>query len=61
MSMVTKNYELDAIPTALLKKTLLHTIKVITCKVNISLSWGVFTRDWKMALVKPLLKKLGLE
>ena len=61
MSMATKNCELDAIPMALLQKTLPNTIRVITCIVNISLSQGVFARDWKMALVKPLLKKQGLE
>ena len=40
MSMATTNCELDAIPTALLKKTLPHTIKVITCIVNIQLISG---------------------
>ena len=61
VAMTTKNCELDAIPTALLMKTLPYTIKVIACIVNISLSQGIFARDWKMALVKPLLKKEGLE
>ena len=29
--------------------------------MNLSLSYGVFAESWKMSIVKPLLKKVGLE
>ena len=33
----------------------------ITRVINLSLSQGCFHRDWKTAIVQPLLKKIGLE
>ena len=43
-------------------KTLLPTILLLITKiVNISLGEGLFIRKWKTAVVRPLLKKLGLE
>ena len=53
--------ELDAIPTAIFKTLLPTTIHLITKIVNISLGEGQFIRAWKTAMVRPLLKKLGLE
>ena len=36
-------------------------LPVITNMINLSLESGVFARDWKEALLKPLLKKCGLD
>ena len=36
-------------------------IPLITKIVNISLRDGCFSKDWKMAVVRPLLKRLGLQ
>ena len=60
-SLKSKSCELDAIPTTILKKMLLDVIPLITKIVNISLTDGCFCRDWKTAVVRPLLKRLGLQ
>ena len=59
--MKTKSCELDDIPTDILKFMLPWVIKLITKIVNMSLKEGVFCTNWKMVVVRPLLKKLGLE
>ena len=51
----------DPIPTWLLKECLDSLLPVLTLLVNKSLQIGYFPEKWKNALVKPLLKKLGLE
>ena len=51
----------DPIPTWLLKECLDSLLPVLTLLVNKSLQIGYFPEEWKNALVKPLLKKLGLE
>ena len=38
-----------------------RVIELITRIVNMSLEEGVFCTNWKTAVVRPLLKKLGLE
>ena len=58
-SLKSKSCELDAIPTTILKKMLPDVIPLITKIVN--LSDGCFSKDWKMAVVRPLLKRLGLQ
>ena len=60
-SLKSKCCKLDAIPTVILKKMLPKVITLITKIVNISLGDGLFCREWKTAVVRPLLKKLGLE
>ena len=60
-SLQSKSCELDAIPTTILKKMLPDVISLITKIVNISLTDGCFCKDWKMAVVRPLLKHLGLQ
>ena len=60
-SLKSKSCELDAIPTVILKKMLPKVITLITKIVNLSLGDGLFCREWKTAVVRPLLKKLGLE
>ena len=59
--MKTKSCELDDIPTDILKQMLPKVIGLITKIVNMSLEQGVFSTKWKVAVVKPLLKKLGFE
>ena len=61
MSMQTKSCEIDAIPTTLLKQMLPAIIPTVTKIINISLEHGVFCSTWKEAIVRPLLKKFGLE
>ena len=59
--MPTKMCELDPILTYLLKKALPSLLTIITNIVNISLRDGAFATSWKTALVKLILKKLGLD
>ena len=59
--MKTKSCELDFLPTSLLKKALPYVIDTITNIMNVSLEQGVFPDRWKMAIIRPMLKKLGLE
>ena len=61
MSLKSKSCELDSIPTSVLKEILPSCINTITKLVNLSLSEGIFAEDWKCAIVRPLLKKLGLD
>ena len=51
----------DPVPTNLLKEILPQLIKLITKIINTSLELGVFASQWKVAIVKPLLRKIGLE
>ena len=59
--MASMSCEIDPILTTLLKDILLSVIKPITNIniINISLQHGVFARTWKVAVIKPLLKKNG--
>ena len=61
MSMASKSCEIDPVPTNLLKEILPQAIKPITKIINTSLELCVFTCQWKVAIVKPLLKKIGLD
>ncbi len=56
-----KSCSLDPIPTDLLRKCLDVLLPIITDIINESLSSGTFPDEFKLALVTPLLKKLGLE
>ena len=51
---------LDPIPTKLLVDVLPAVVSFITCIVNLSFSSGSFPQCLKSAIVKPLLKKPGL-
>ena len=57
----TKSCELDILPTAILKLFLGELLPIITKLVNLSLQQGIFPNKWKEAIVRPLLKKIGLE
>ena len=60
-SMATKSCELDAIPTSVLKQITPSILQIIIKIIKISLTQGIFVEEWKMAIVHPLLKKLGSE
>ena len=53
--------DMDIILTTLLKDALPGLLPTITNIANASKTQKVFPSSWKIALVKPLLKKLGLE
>ena len=61
LSMNNKTCKLDHIPTQVLKKILPIILGAITEIVNISLSTESFAQNWKIVIVKPLLKKPGLD
>ena len=57
----SKSCELDPMPIILLKLTIEVVSPVITCIITISLLSGEFSKNLKDALLKPLIKKMGLE
>ena len=61
MKLNTKSCEMDIIPTHVLKEILRSLISEITFLVNVSLNTGIYAEQWKIAIVRPLLKKVGLD
>ena len=61
LSTPNKNCKLDPILTGLLKQILPSIVALIADIINTSLSDGIVPESFKRALVKPLLKKPGLE
>ena len=59
--MQTKSCELDPIPMQILKQVLSVLIPLITHIINASLSSACFCEEWKTSVVRPLLKKRGLD
>ena len=59
--MPNKHCDLDPAPFTVFKKLAPDLKSEITTLVNLSLSHGVFTQSWKTSIVKPLLKKIGLD
>ena len=57
----TKTCEADPIPTALLKDILPNIVPLLREIVKKSLQTGTFPDDLKVALVRPLLKKINLD
>ena len=57
----TKSCELYLSPTHILKSHLDELLPTITKLINLLLFNGVFPTHWKQAIVRPLLKKSGLE
>ena len=53
--------ELDPIPVDLLKQAQDGLLPTLTEIVNLSLGTATFAKSWKVALIKPLLQKIGLE
>ena len=60
-SMPSKCCELDILPPKILKQIIPSLITPITNLINNSLENGVFANKWKTAIIKPLLKKVGLD
>ena len=56
--MPAKMCDMDIISTTLLKEALPGLLPTITKIVNASMTQGVFPSSWKMAIVRPLLKKI---
>ena len=56
-----KSCELDPIPTSLLKQCSAELEPIITRIVNLSLETGSFPDIYKHAIIRPLLKKPGLD
>ena len=56
-----KYCQLDPIPTALLRECIDEILPLITKIINLSLKLGNMPKSLKQAIIKPLLKKLGLE
>ena len=61
MSMSTKSYKLDAIPTKVLKEISTPLLPLLTKITNLLLTEGLFAEEWKVAVIPPLLKKPGLD
>ena len=59
--MASKTCELDVIPTKILKEVIGAIITPITLIINMSLESGTFPSKWKNAIIRPLLKKKGLD
>ena len=59
--MSPKSCELDAIPSSLLKGLVTDLAPTVTKLVNTSLTTGRFASNLKTLIIRPLLKKLGLE
>ncbi len=60
-SSAPKSCDLDPVPTNVLKLCLDILLPLITQMINLSLQHGQFPDAWKIALIIPLLKKLGLD
>ena len=60
-AMKPKSCEIDPIPTKLLEEILISVIEPKTKVVNTSLQHGIFSKNWKTSVIRPLLKKIGLE
>ncbi len=61
MQAATKTCALNPLPTSLLKQCMDALLPVLSLLVNLSLRYGEFPDDWKLAIILPLIKKSGLE
>ena len=61
MTKKLKSCETDPIPTHIFKQLLPSICPTVTKIVNLSLSEGDFCNKWKVEVVQPLFKKVGLE
>ena len=59
--MASKSCELDPLLTTLLKEILPSVIGPLTKIINVSLTQGIFADTWKIAVIRPIIKKLGLD
>ena len=58
--MQTRSCEIDILPKTFIKKYLNKFIGIITKIVNISLQECIFSDHWKMAILRPLIKRIEL-
>ena len=61
MDMKPKTNELDLLPVTFIKENIEKFVDLLVDIVNISLQLGVFVKEWKIALLYPLIKKSGLD
>ena len=61
MALRSKSCKTDPIPIHIFKQLLPSVIPIVTKTVNLSLSKGEFCHIWIVAVVRPLLKKEGLD
>ena len=61
MEMKAKMNELDLLLATFLKENIEKFIGLLANIVNISLQSGVYAKEWKTALLHPLIKKAGLD
>ena len=61
MTMKSKSCEIDPFPIHIFKQLLPSILPTVTKIVNLLLSEGEFYNKWKVAVVQPLHKKVGLE
>ena len=61
MSMPTKSCKLAVLPTKVLKDIITPLLPLLTKIINLLLTKGLFVDEWKVAIIHPLLKKLGLD
>ena len=61
MKSPVKSCELDPVPTWILKECLDHVLPIITAIINKSLSESLVPSSFKKSLLRPLLKKPGLD
>ena len=61
MKSASKSCELDPLPTFLLKQSMDGVLPVVTDIVNASLTESTVPQSFRQAIVRPLLKKLGLD
>ena len=59
--MQAKSCEQDAIPTKILEEILDGVLPTLTRIVNASFQQGVFAETWKISIICPLLKKVGVD
>ncbi len=61
MGSADSSCELDSMPAWMLKLTLPHLLPNITALVNLSFKTAIMPEELKHAILRPLLKKRGLE
>ena len=61
MDMKPKTNELDILPVTFIKENIEKFVDLLVNIVNISLQSGLFAKEWKTALLYPLIKKSGLD
>ena len=61
MEMKAKMNVLELLLAKFLKENIEKFIGLLANIVNISLEFDVFAKEWKMALLHPLMKKVGLK